>query len=255
MAKAQIEAIKLLKLIGWEKPGDLTLEEIAYYLKAIVNDTVMNGSQGRILMDENYAIISINSEIDYLPKRNFVLAHEIGHLRLHNQILPLFSDNESTLNEWYKKGKHEEEANEFASELLMPSNLFDSQVKGRIFDLSMIREVASYFGSSQTATLLKYRKVGDFPISIIFSKDGIVKWKAESDEFPLKYLPKGSKIQNQTAASDFYKNGFLEEEPISLNPVHWFPEDFKIKDYLYDELKEQNFRIGKNGLLTCLWID
>lgn len=252
--KSQIEANQLLDSLGWIKPGDLALKEIAYTLNADVKESDLGGSSGRILMNENNAIITIDSKVKLESKRNFILAHEIGHLILHKNITPLFSDTNKTLSEWYAKGKHEIEANQFASELLMPSHLFKPKVTGKPLTLDLIRETADFFGTSQTATLLKYKDLGDFSVSIIYMEDGIVKWKAESMDFPLKFLKKGSSAPEDSVAGDFFKGQGLEEEPVLVEAIEWFPEDFGIEEHLDTELYEHNFRIGKNGLLCCLWM-
>lgn len=252
--KSQLEANKLLNSLGWTKPGDLTLKEIAYASNAFVKKSDLGGSQGRILMNGDNAIITIDSKIELESKINFILAHEIGHLILHKNITPLFSDTNKTLSEWFEKGKHEIEANHFASELLMPSELFKSMVKGKKMSLDLIRDTSVFFGTSQTATLLKYKDLGDFAISIIYMENGIVKWKSESTDFPLKFLQNGSKAPNGSVAGDFFNGQGLEEEPVLVEALEWFPEDFEIEDYLDTELYEHNFRIGRNGLLCCLWM-
>lgn len=252
--KPQKEANKLLDSLGWAKPGDLTLTEIAYASNADVKESDLGGSKGRILMNEDSAIITIDSKIKLESKRNFILAHEIGHLILHRKITPLFSETNKTLSEWYINGKHEIEANQFASELLMPSTLFKQNVMGKSLNLDLIRETADFFGTSQTATLLKYKNLGDFSISIIYIENGIVQWKAESKDFPLKFLPKGSNAPEGSVAGDFFKGRGLEEEPVLVEAIEWFPEDFEIENHLTTELYEHNFRIGSNGLLCCLWM-
>lgn len=254
LSKPEIEANKLLNSLGWSKPGDLTLKEIAYALNACVKESDLGGSQGRILMNGEHAVITIDSKVKLEAKRNFILAHEIAHLTLHKDVKPLFSDTHKTLSEWLAKGKHELEANKFASELLMPSALFKSRIIGKKMNLDLIRETADFFGTSQTATLLKYKDLGEFSISIIYMENGIVKWKTESEGFPLKFLPNGSRAPEGSVASDFFNGQDLEEEPVLVEALDWFPEDFEIEDYLTTELFEHNFRIGSNGLLCCLWM-
>jgi Zn-dependent peptidase ImmA (M78 family) len=255
LTRAQIAASKVLHSLGWKQPGDLTLDEIAYASNAFIKESVLKGSEGRILMKGEDAVITIDATITYEPRRNFVLAHEIGHLTLHKKIAPLFSDTIKTLSEWHARGPQELEANQFASELLMPSALFNPMVQGEEMSLDFIREVADYFGASQTATLLKYKDVGDFPISIIYAEDAVVKWKSESTDFPFTFLPRGTKIPEGSAAADFFQGQDLEEEPVLVDALDWFPEDFEMEKYLTLQLFEHNFRIGTNGLLTCLWTE
>ncbi|WP_166967348.1 ImmA/IrrE family metallo-endopeptidase [Yeosuana marina] len=252
--KPQIEANKLLNNLGWSKPGDLTLNEIAFASNAFVEESIIEGSEGRIVMRGNEAIITVSSKIEFEPKKKFVLSHEIGHLILHKDISELFSDTDKTLYDWFANGKHEIEANQFASELLMPSELFKSRVIGEKMSLDLIRETADFFGTSQTATLLKYKDLGDFSVSIIYMENGIVKWKTESTDFPLKFLKIGSKAPDGSVAGDFFNGQGLEEAPVLVEALEWFPDDFGIEEHLETELYEHNFRIGTNGLLCCLWM-
>jgi len=251
--RAQKAANELLNSLGWSKPGDLSLNEIAFASNAYIEERDLEGSEGRILMNGDNAIISIDSKVGFESRKKFILAHEIGHLTLHKGLSKLFSDTDKTLNEWYANGKHEIEANQFASELLMPSDLYKLRVKGNGMSLDLIRDTAEYFGTSQTATLLKFKDLGDFPISVIYMKNGIVEWKKESSDFPLKFLPRGSKVPEGSAAGDFFSGQGLEIAPVLVDALDWFPEDFKIDDHLETELFEHNFRIGNDGLLCCLW--
>lgn len=245
---------KLLESIGWSSPGDLSIDDIALSLNAYVKESKLEGSQGRILIKGETAIITVNSYIDYIPKRNFVVAHEIGHLILHNNLSSFFSDTDKTLNEWYANGKHEIEANNFASELLMPTNLFKLKTGGQKISLELISELSNFFGTSLTATLLKYTELGDFSTSIIYAENGLIKWKKESTDFPLKFISIGSKIREGSSAYDFFKYGELENDSVPVDAIDWFPEDFNIEDNLDLELWEHNFRVGTNGLLTFLWV-
>lgn len=124
-------ATDLHNKIGWTNPEDFTLVEIANALGIAVKVEQIKGSEGRILINGESGIISISSNIIHPGKRNFILAHEIGHFILHKNLHALFSDTHKTLSDWYKNGPHEVEANTFAAELLMPSELFKKKLVER----------------------------------------------------------------------------------------------------------------------------
>ena len=245
-------ALNLLNDIGWEKPGDLSLEEIATSLGAIVEVEPMDGCEGRIIMAKTSAIIKINTSIVHPGKWNFVLAHEIGHFILHRD-LSLFFDNSKTLSEWHTKGVHEQQANEFAEELLMPTVLFTNMVRGKRLNLRLIEEIASYFKVSLTAAFIKYSRVGQFPMMVIYIGGGIIKWKMPSTDFPFKYLPYGSKVPAWTVAGDFFNGKKLESKPVQVEAIEWFPEDYKLKDNKSWRLWEQCYQVSSDGLMVCLW--
>jgi hypothetical protein len=255
--RAVKSAQRVLEACGLDHPLEIPLEDIALSRGvAAVQAVPIRGAQGRIIMDGEDAIISYDSKIEHEGKRRFVIAHELGHYELHKGILDkIHTDDDKSLNEWYAKGSHEQEANSFAAELLMPSGLFIDQVKGRKFDFDLVRQVADYFGASLTATLLKYRLLGDFPIAIVFCENGKVNWLAFSDDFVLKFIKIGSDIPINSVAYDFFAEGKLPDEPEIIDAEDWFEEDFNCKRYRDIRFYEQCMRIGKTGILSCIWND
>lgn len=253
MSKAESSATQLLQEIGWTSPSDFTLEEIANYLGAYIKEEKLDGSEGRILMTESSAIITINSSIDYQPKKNFVLAHEIGHFRLHKNIERIYSDTDRTLYDWYKHGIQEKEANEFASELLMPHVHFKKFIGNEKLNIDLIRRASIHFGTSLTTTFLRYMDHGKYPLMVIYMENEKIKWKKQSDDFPFKWLELESVVPPYTVAGDFFSNGTIESEPEKVDAIEWFPEDYQIKYKSDWKLWEQCFPIGKNGLVSCLW--
>ncbi|MFC1223409.1 ImmA/IrrE family metallo-endopeptidase [Pedobacter sp. BG31] len=253
MISPPLTAQKLLNDLGWLQPGDLSLEEIAFSLDGIIKYSPLTGSSGRILMNKESAIITVDSNISYEAKRNWVTAHEIGHLCLHNGLTPLFSDTEKTLSDWYKNGSQEQQANDFAAELLMPSSLFKQKAGGHRLSISLIQDLAQYFNVSLTTTFLRYRLLGDFPVMIVFIEDGLVKWKQHTPGFPFEYLPYGSKVPVYSVAGDLFYHGTSADTPEKVDAIEWFPEDFQIKFKSQWKLWEQCYRVSENGILSCLW--
>jgi Zn-dependent peptidase ImmA (M78 family) len=252
MSKPAQAAISLLNQLGWSEPADMTMEDIAWSCGLIVQFKEMEGSQGRILMSKEEALITVNKAINYQPKVNYVIAHEIGHSCLHRH-LSFFDDSDRTLSEWYAQGPHEKEANMFAVELLMPADLFTRKVKRKKLELSLIEEVAAYFGASKTATFLRYRDLGDFPVMIIFIEDGLIRWKSYSEDFPYKWLTLGSKLPAYTVAGDYFYRQVEEKKPSKVDAIEWFPDDYACQRAEKAKLWEQCFPSTQNSILTCLW--
>jgi Zn-dependent peptidase ImmA (M78 family) len=251
--RSALAAGELHHQLGWTCPEDFTLEEIANAMGIIVKDVPIKGSEGRILMKGNTGIISLNETINHPGKRNFVLAHEIGHFILHKDLTPLFSDTNKTLSDWYKNGEHESQANEFAVEFLMPSDLFRRKQVNKKLSIALINEISSYFKTSLTATFLRYITHGSFPLMVIFMENGIVKWKRASTDFPFTWLPINSAVPAWTVAGDYFKNGKLESFPERVDAIEWFAEDFKISNNEGMKLFEQCYKVSDKGLISCLW--
>lgn len=240
-----------------DEPTGLPIEDIALsrgvsYIQA----TKIDGAQGRIMINEGETIISYNNQILNDNKRRFVIAHEIGHYELHQNIIKkIHTDNNKSLSELFAKGKHENEANQFAAELLMPSHLFINQVNGRKFNLDLIKDISYFFKTSITSTLIKYKSRGEFPIGIIFCKNKKVEWSSFSEDFYLQYVPKGMFISDTCVAYDFYINKTLPNIPEQISAMDWFANDFKVSNHLATKFYEQCIQIGSNGVLSCIWSD
>lgn len=253
MKTPKYAALELQNSLGWLSPDDFTLDEIANTLNIIIKEKALEGSEGRILMKGDSGIITIDKTISSAGKRNFVLAHEIGHFLLHKDSLTLFSETDMTLNEWYKKGSQENEANSFATEFLMPQRLFTTKVENKRLSLSLIEELSSYFQTSILATFLRYVDCGKYPLMVIFIENGIFKWKKESDDFPFKWIPKDFKLPVYTVAGDLFYSKVSDNVPQVVDAVEWFPEDFKIKNKSNWKLMEQCYRVSPKGIISCLW--
>ncbi|WP_276483770.1 ImmA/IrrE family metallo-endopeptidase [Paraflavitalea pollutisoli] len=252
MSRPSREAQLLLDELGWSTPGDLTIEEMAYACGLMVQRKDMEGSDGHILMNGNMGIVNVKAAINYQPKINYVIAHEIGHARLHKH-LSFFTDNKLTLNEWYAKGTHEKEANEFAAELLMPETLFKKKVSKEKLSVKLIENVAAYFGTSKTATFLRYREHGEYPVMVVFIENGVIKWKQHSNDFPYKWLPTGTPLPSYTVAGDHHYRGVIEPTPEKVHAIEWFPEDYTAQREPNRKLWEQCFPVGEKSLVTCIW--
>lgn len=154
----------------------LILSRGAYY-----EEVDLQGKDGRIVSVDGRSIISISQSITDRGKKRFTAAHELGHFELHKDLL-IGADTQYELCSWYQMGVHEKEANEFASELLMPSNLFREQCAGKKFGSALIDQLASTFVVSKTAAILKFVKAGNHPVTVVCTKDNRIKWWKMSKE-------------------------------------------------------------------------
>ncbi|WP_294347915.1 ImmA/IrrE family metallo-endopeptidase [uncultured Sphingobacterium sp.] len=253
MKMPESTALGLQNSLGWMSPDDFTLDEIASSLNIVIKEKTLAGAEGRILIKGDSGVITIDGSICSEGKRNFVLAHEIGHFLMHKDAVALFSETDMTLNEWYKKGNQENEANCFATEFLLPRRLFVSLVENKRLSLSLIEDLSSYFHTSILATFLRYADLGKYPLMVVFIEDGIVKWKRASKDFPFTWIPKDFKLPVYTVAGDLFYNKTIETKPQKVDAVEWFSEDFEIKNKSGWKLWEQCYQVGANSIVSCLW--
>ena len=206
-----LSAQKLTSELFIQNPNDLDLEGIINLYGSYYQEKTMPSADGRIIFKGQNTIFTINPNITYLPKKRFVIAHELGHLVLHKSTLPLFRscDEASFCWEWYHGSSYEVQANEFAAEFLMPTALFIFETKKhRRFDFGVIKSLASHFQTSITSTLIKFISSGTHPIAAVYSINGKVKWQSFSNEFIFKRflnLRKDLLIPTGTVASDLLK--------------------------------------------------
>ena len=113
------------------------VEDIAHGLGARIERRADSPDISGLLYraDNDTTLIGVNAD-DSLVRQRFTIAHELGHLRLHEGT-PLFVDRSIRVNSRLAgesgRGGEEREANWFAAELLMPE--------------AMIREVANQMAS------------------------------------------------------------------------------------------------------------
>ncbi len=263
-AIAKANAKLLLKKYCITKPGELDLEGIANAEHLIVEETELQTHLGRIMYGENYGIIKIKSTIKEAGQKRFVLAHEIGHY--FNEGVDPITGQQRKRNEGIKKCSDkdiyslqqnkdiETGANIFASELLMPGEWFNRFIQKRKFSAELLKEIADYFRTSLTAGALKYAELGPVPTAIIMSTSGVVKWSRVNENFPLRFIPSGYKVNDSSAAYDYYKTKIITNETDNVSAMAWFAEDFNIKHHRDLLLNEYNIIMSSyDSVLTMLW--
>lgn len=172
---------------------------------------------GCLMRVENVWGILINARIRSETRRNFTIAHEIGHYMLERDTVESCSLDERfnavmmEQNVESEKGKaylqSERRANQFAVELLMPSPIFsvDSSSHSQV-GLLAIAELATQYGTSLTSTAIHYTRLSKDICAIVFSEEGVIRYFAYSDGFRKNkncYLVSGQPLHPKALASRF----------------------------------------------------
>lgn len=127
--------------------------------------------------------IFYNEDIPSLGRRNFTLAHELGHYLLHrfisNGMIQCGNRDMWTWDSEY--GRMEAEANQFASFLLMPLDDFRLQTSTfkipTVLDFEVLRH---RYAVSLTAAILKWLEITPVRAMIVVSRDGFIDWSWSS---------------------------------------------------------------------------
>ena len=166
---------KLLTDFGLDDVVGQDLAKLVYARGLVYRELPMSGSEGRIVFgDHGGAVITVNSGTRSKARKRFSIAHELGHYELGHGVTHF--EDELSLN-YYRRGYQESGANEFASELLMPTDYFLRAIAGRRFTPTLVNEVAGMFGTSLSSVLIKFVDYADVALQVEFRKDGVTEWK------------------------------------------------------------------------------
>lgn len=209
MSKASDAAQQFLWEIGYNDVVDQDLTELVLSLGVYYEELPLVGCEGMLLYTNSGETVKIivNKDTKYVPRKRFSIAHEIGHYLL-GHMNHFHYDNDGTLN-IYRKGSQEAEANEFASELLMPTPAFMNVVDGKKFSPKLVQNVADEFGASISSVLYRYVKCGPQPVAVVYSYRGTVEWMRKSRSLKRRML--------DWERLDVPKNSLSEE--FFLNPM------------------------------------
>ncbi len=174
--------------------------------------------------------ILYNESPAYLGRERFTLAHEFCHYLLDRTPLEQAVTNRGDLefhcnplnqNKW-SQSEHEREQNAdtFASYLLMPINDFRIQTQGQAVDLELFRHVTNRYGVSLTAALLKWIEFTDQMAAMIISRDGFALWGRASSSATQRgiFIRSGMEIPKNSHSSS---NNSTDGKLVSTSPQSW----------------------------------
>jgi Zn-dependent peptidase ImmA (M78 family) len=184
--KGKNKAKEVLEEIGFDEITEISNSELVSGCGAIFIFEPIDNSDGKIIRGKKRTIIKVNSLISYPERIRFTVAHELGHYFLHKK-LETHNETSRTLS-WFnienemKRGVQEYEANDFASELLMPEKVFRSFIEKRNFGPQLINDLSKRFKTSITSVVFRLLTLDVAPIFVVYISDGIVRyWRKMND--------------------------------------------------------------------------
>tara|TARA_R110002051_G_scaffold133967_1_gene207241 strand:+ start:3466 stop:4269 length:804 start_codon:yes stop_codon:yes gene_type:complete len=264
--KGSRKAKELLEEIGLDDITYMPMDLFVSALGATLIEEPLKNSDGKIIRGNTKTLIKINSEILYEEKKRFTIAHEVGHYLLHDKLdLAVHNENSNTLN-WFqnieqqaKKGIQEYEANDFASELLMPEIIFRKFIEYKSFSPSLIKEISIRFKTSLTSVVYRLITLDVFPLLVVFISDGVVRyWRKSSDlKGWLKDVTKLSPPEDSVAKEyidadyDFIYKG--EEKAQEIERSTWFKlyENQEDSDFLEYCIPTKQYKT----IISIIWED
>ena len=114
-------------------------------------------------------------------RQRFTLAHELGHFVLHRNSHASFNcDKESIYTGADTLKQIEREADEFASNLLMPGDLLRQRITGKWIDFHLLGDLAKEFGVSLEAMCIRLIKFTEQRAMLVYWDYGYLKYQWRS---------------------------------------------------------------------------
>jgi Zn-dependent peptidase ImmA (M78 family) len=192
--------------------------DIANKLGIPVVEADAKGYEGLLLKNKDNARIIISKNIPNRGRRYFTLAHEIGHFSIPSHTSNTF---ECIPNPFYRGHIIENEANIFASELLLPERLIKPMLHKYKPDFESISELAEDCDTSLTATAIKFIRHTDDCCALLAISDNKIRWFQKSSSFPF-WIERGPEISAGTLTASYSLKG-VEQEPESqeIHASYW----------------------------------
>lgn len=167
--------------------------------------------------------IGVNTKIQYIPRRNFTLAHEIGHFIGHRYKQSKFQCSIDSLNNFQNAGL-EKEANDFASYLLMPADLVRQFDKERCFSHDAVSELAELLGVSRAAVAYRWIELSVRKLGFVISRDEFFHQGRSSEALFADYVffRQGEEVPPKSLIMQLKSEG--EECCSCVGPGIWHPK-------------------------------
>jgi IrrE N-terminal-like domain len=241
-----------LERLGVHERSDL--KTIASRIGLSVEEADTEGFEGALVrpIGGKIGVIVLSRSIRELGRRNFTLAHEIGHFLLpgHDteERVCLAGDLESWGN---RLDRRELDANEFAAELLVPTFLLEPRIRSTEPGFGIIGKLAQEFSASLTATARRFVEVTTHRCAVVWSTRDRISWYARSQEFG-HHVNVGERLDRGSLAYKCLFEGQRQAGPM-LVPAHsWLPEHNLLPDARVSE--ESLLLPFYESALSLLWI-
>jgi Zn-dependent peptidase ImmA (M78 family) len=227
------------------------LNQLAKELRLLVVEEDTESFDGALLCSRNRLSgrIIVKKAMREDGRKRFTIAHEIGHFILHRE--RQISCFPVDIARWENTAEDpERQADNFASELLLPSPEVVKLVGDASPSFQLIISLADYFGTTLTATCRKYSEVSPYECAIVWSVDGRVRWTHPSSRFS-HWIRIGHELPESTMARQMLNGDRV------LGGIHEVPAEAWISDYRLPDgatiWEESRLMPFYNGCLTLLW--
>lgn len=253
----KIYATMLLHRIE-QKTLPIRPREVAQKIDISIRETdAGNRYDGYLLKCDDSFGIMINKAIKYETRKNFTIAHEIGHVEIPHHKDTEYKCLKADIGIASVQRQQEREANEFAAELLMPTPFVSEQAKKREIGFEVIKSIAEKCETSLTSSALRYMKYCPEIAAVVVSEDTKIKYFALSEEMKERKFFLSSRVPVSKASIAYYffeKDGTVScrnEDKQQVDVSTWFPElDYDHYDCFEHAVALHSF----NQVISVVWL-
>ncbi len=233
------------------------IHEIAAALGIDLLEVEADGFDGALIRanDVPLAEIVVRASIREAGRKNFTMAHELGHFVLPSHQRMSIACMASEIGNWADASRRtalEREADEFAAELLMPSSLVEPVSWGATPSLGVIENIARRARASLSAAAWRYCDVTEERCAVVWSTEGTIHWSKRSRGFPF-FLPKSRPVEKGTFAAACFAGKKVPGRP-QVVPVHLWASSMTV-DPSIRMLEQSKALPSYRSVISLLWFD
>lgn len=237
---------KLLQHLGVSEPNDIDVEAIAQYCGATVRYGSLEGAEARILGAGDRAIITVNNS-SKRGRQRFSIGHELGHWVWDRGKAAFTCDKGEFTRRWSGTDR-ETVANKYAAELLLPRYIFRPLVAKKPVTFQTVRELATTFETSLTATAIRLVQNASYQAMVICSSATGREWFIPGPDLDRKIWPRRD-LSCDTVAYQLLTTNAESPGPTDLDADAWIDHS-DAHEYV---VKEDSVRIATDTVLSLLW--
>jgi hypothetical protein len=186
-----------------------------------------------------------------MSRRRFSIAHELGHWEFdRGQIMVCHSDDIGSFAP--KISSVEKRANKYAADLLMPNYLFLPATRTfRQLDFNIISKISDIFGTSLTASAIRFIELGDHPAILVCHNHNGRAWFVRSPLVPARWFPRDD-LQPESSAMDVLFGKGTNDSRLQCVDAHAWFDRFDAHKF---EILEQTYRVSDKEVLSLLVLE
>lgn len=239
----------LSRRFGVKSHEHIRVEAFAAYLGVSLIEGPLDGAMAQLVRNGKHAHIHVSDRASNPGARRFSIAHELGHFVLeHPSCAPsdLFAPGPRKLAP--DQRDYEAEANAFAAELLMPTELVQRHCDVSPVDLDGARRIADQFTVSILASARRFAELSPERCAAVFAIDGDVLWATTSVSFT-REIRLGRRLDAASLAYDFFAKGTIYDHAQPVPADAWFETSAEV-EIIEHSIGSREFRTT----LSMLWV-